>query len=119
MARFEVCKFDGEQAYNNAMDLKNEIAFNEEDSGHKSVEEKREELDEMFKYAPQKWEVSSWSEVKEYLNKHDYTMWRELGELEERVICEKCGATIRTNSDELVEEKKDTHQIQVCPADKR
>lgn len=115
MAQFKVYKFNNKKAYENVMNLKNELRFGDlKDSDEEYFQEQKEELDEMLKYAPQVWKFNSWEKVKEYLDEHDYTIWEEIGNLEERTICEKCGATTKTNSEKKLKEARKTHQIQTC-----
>lgn len=117
MAKFVVYKFSNEENYRKAMKLKEDIEFSQYNHSDGYLN-KDEQLREMLNYCDTKVEFDSYSDLSDYLDENEYTIYEEKGELEEQVICSKCGAKMYTNSQERLDQARDIHQIQVCPEDK-
>ena len=57
---------------------------------------------------------NSWENASDYLERFRgdaNLMWRELGPLEEHTLCQTCGQTVHTNSDERLDDLRYMHHV--------
>jgi protein subunit release factor A len=119
MSKFEVYNLE-EQAYKNVTDLRSRISTKNINGYEKEADRLRKKLDEILEYTPVEKTFNNWNELQNYLDngEDENLLWREVGDLELREYCSKCGASAKTNSEGRLRHLKSMHDIQVCPEDK-